>query len=556
MAGKSEKLPRRINYSALLYLNEVTSRVVAQTGIPSDRFHLGKLVLQSLKDDPDFILQIDGALGVSETNGSVLERSVRCATALRRLGVQRGDVMVFMAPNHLDLAIPFYAALYLGILIAGVDVSLGVQELEGTFEMHKPKVVFCQTGKASEIEAALKILNYKTQIVTFDKGNKFSTFTDLLQEYGDGTPVEDFVPSDFDPEETAALLTSTSGTTGLPKAAVLTHKNLTLGAISYMCSFHDFPTPTNLYLILSTLQWLTAGIHNIASPIFRYTRLQTSAPSTTRHIYDLINKFKPTCTLLTPPVMLSIVANEDKVECDLSCLETIFLAGNHVTTTLIDAVKTVAPQTDVVNLFGVSEAAGVVLMWDVEALKGSNGRVLGHLQYRLVDPETLEDIYEPDVPGELWLNGPSIFKGYYDNPKATKETFSEDGWFRTGDLLKRDNNHNYFFVDRIKTLLKYRVHQVSPVEVEGVIRRHPGVYDVVVIGVPDEVCGDLPAACVVTRSGYTVTAQEIKDLVKENLADSKQLRGGVVFMKQLPLTVTNKIDRRTLKKLVTEMIRE
>ncbi|XP_063833255.1 luciferin 4-monooxygenase-like [Ostrinia nubilalis] len=552
MTEKGKKQPQRINHSVWFYLDELASRVVAQTGIPSDRFHLGKVILQSLKDDPDFVLQIDGALGVSETNGSVLERSVRCATALSRLGVQRGDVMVIMAPNHLDLAIAFYAALYLGVIIAGVDMTLGVRELVETFNVQKPKLIFCQTDKASDVETALLKQNNKTHVITFDKGSKFYSFTDFLEENADDTRVEDFKPTDFDPEETVAFLTSTSGSTGLPKAAILTHKSLTILIPPNMSRCTDFPTPTKLSFSVSPLQWVSAGIQYTASPIYRYTRLQTSAPCTKEHIYDIINKYKPTSIIMSPTYMSILVAAEDRGRCDFTCFKSFVLGGSHVPTTLINTLKSMAPKADIIILYAMSEI-GTVTGLDEGTPLESIGKVMGHLQYRLVDPSTLEDIKEPNVPGELWVKGPTLFKGYYNNPEATKEAFSEDGWFKTGDLLRRDANYNFFFVDRLKTLLKYRNHQISPVEVEGVIRKHPGVVDVVVVGVPDEECGDLPAACVVPRAPGQLTAQEIKDLVKDNLTDTKRLRGGVVFMDHLPMMVSTKVDRMKLKKMVAEM---
>ncbi|CAG9791544.1 unnamed protein product [Diatraea saccharalis] len=142
-----------------------------------------------------------------------------------------------------------------------------------------------------------------------------------------------------------------------------------------------------------------------------------------------------------------------------------------------------------------------------------------------------------------------ILQEYYNNPKATEETFAEDRWFKTGDMFFRDENWNYFFVERIKLLLKYKSYQISPVEIEGVIRQHPGVLDVAVTGIPDEECGDLPVACVVRRSDQNITAQDIKDIVKETLSDAKQLRGGVIFLDEIPMTASTKVHRRRLKEI-------
>ncbi|XP_063833317.1 luciferin 4-monooxygenase-like [Ostrinia nubilalis] len=555
MSGKSLKLIQRNVFPTWYHVEELASRVVAQTGIPSDRFHLGKLILQSLKDDPDIVAQIDGALDVSETNGSVLERSIRCAIALKRLGVQKGDVMVLMAPNHLDLVIALYAALYLGILVTAIDITLGIRELEGRMEILKPKIIFCQTDRTSDIEIALNKLNTKPLIITFDRGNK-CCFTDFL--HSDDIKVEDFKPTDFDPEETVAAMMSTSGTTGQPKLAPLTHKNLAL-SVRQRLSPYNSPPPKLLLLFISPIWWVTAVNSYVLSTIFRVTRLQSSAPRTMEHIRELINKYKPHSATLNPNVLTSLLTSEG-TKCDFSCFSTIVICGCYLPKSLSDAIKVLAPNAVIVNIYGMSECGGVCMTWDVRdpitSICTPNAircTTYGHLQYRLVDISTLEDIEEPNVIGELWLKGPSVIKGYYNNPESRKDTFSEDGWFRTGDIMKRDSNYNYFFVDRVKTLINYRHKLVSPTEVEEVIRSHPGVYDVVVIGVPDEGYCDLPAACVVPRTGYTLTEEEIKDLVKENLEDHKQLRGGVVFMAELPTTATSKTDRRKLKEMLAEM---
>ncbi|XP_047999659.1 luciferin 4-monooxygenase-like [Leguminivora glycinivorella] len=436
---------RRVNDSVHWFMNELTSRVVAESGIPTDIHHIGKILLRSLKDDPDLVLQIDGATGEQETSGSVLERSVRCALALKKLGLQRGDVITLMAPNHLDVAIPYYAALYLGLIVAPIDRTLGVSE------------------------------------------NRFT----------------------------------------------------------------QFPTPTKMVFIISPLQWLTAIIMFHMAPILRFTRLQTSQPITTQHASQLINTYKPSYKIVSPPFLINLLRSE--VQCDFSCFETIIVGGSAVTADLIREVKKVAPNTEVLNGLGMSEVTSLVFISEgLEPESATVGKPIGGLQYRLIDVETQEDIYEPNTNGELWVKGPGIVKGYYRNPDATAETFTEDRWFKTGDLYYRDEHYNFFFVERIKLLLKYMNNQISPVELEALICQHPGVQEVAVTGVPEPQCGELPVACVVRRPGVHVTAEEIKQLVKENLADSKQLRGGVIFLDAIPRTSTTKVNRKKLKEIAMQ----
>ncbi|CAG9791543.1 unnamed protein product [Diatraea saccharalis] len=221
------KVPRYTNDAVHWFINELTSRIVAESGIPSDRYHLGKILIQSLKDAPDFLTQIDGATDERENNSSVLERTVRCANAMKAASLKVGDVVILMAPNHIDLVIPFYAALYLGVIVAAVDRTLGIQELRNSFNINRPRMVFCQNEKVSDIQNALDGLELDTLIVTFDKGDLCS-FNKFLERGINGPSVNEFRPTDFNPEDTIGLLIATSGTTGLPKSAAVTHKSLVI----------------------------------------------------------------------------------------------------------------------------------------------------------------------------------------------------------------------------------------------------------------------------------------------------------------------------------------
>ncbi|XP_050353164.1 luciferin 4-monooxygenase-like isoform X2 [Nymphalis io] len=544
----------RVNDAVNWFMEELTSRVVAESGISSDRFHLGKIILRSLKDYPDAVMQIDGATGESDTNANILEESVKCAVCFRNFGLKTGDVIVLMAPNHRSLCVPFYAALYTGVIVAAVDMTLGVKELQGTFSVNEPKIIFCQSEKATDIQVALNDIDLNATIVTFDKGDYLCSLKEFVEEYADDTPIDGFRATDFDSENAAAFLISTSGTTGLPKAAVTLHKNFIISVSSIWSRFDTFPSPTTMALVGSPLQWLTAIINFLGSPIFKYTRLQSSMPLTQGHAHYLINTYKPTYTIVSPTLMTTLIKEADE-KCDISCFETIFLGGSAVPLALIDEIKKICPNTEVLNIFGMSEIAGAAFHGDPE-YPAACGKPMACFQYRIIDISTQVDIYEPNVPGELWLKGPSIFKGYYKNIAATEEAFAEDGWLKTGDLFYRDENWNFYFLERIKLLLKYKSYQISPVEVENVIRQHPGVLDVAVTGIPDPESGELPVACIVIREGFDVTADDIKELVKGSLSDSKQLRGGVIFMNSIPMTASTKVHRRKLKELVQDLERQ
>ncbi|KAI5636455.1 AMP-binding enzyme domain-containing protein [Phthorimaea operculella] len=552
---------KRVNDSVHWYMDDLAFRVVAESGRPCDRFHLGKIILQGLKDSTDFVLQINAATGETETSGSVLERSIKCAVAMKKAGVQKGDVITLLAPNHLDVAIVYYAALYLGATFSAIDSNAKEDDLQRNLDCDQPKIIFCQDAKLADIQDALEKINHKAEIITFDghknkNVNSPCNFAEFINNSGDKDSINHFKPTDFDPETTIACLLSTSGTTGVPKKASITHKNFLITGPNLWSRFYDFPTPTRMALLPAPMQWISTILPMNMSPILRITRLQSSEPSTVQNLQEMINTYKPTFTATSTTMIGNLAQSAAKGQCDLSCFETIITGGGPVSKELLEEVRKVAPKAEVLPAYGFTEACSYFVL-DVGP-DDSCGKLAKYLEYRLVDIDTQEDIIESNKVGELWVKSPGVFKGYYKNPEATKEALTEDGWYKSGDLFYRDDQWNFYFVDRIKSLIRYKQYMISPAELESVIRRHPGVSDVVVSYVLDvtSYCLSLPVACVVRRPGYNVTAQEIKDIVRENLEDWKQLRGGVVFMEELPVTPTTKVDRKKLVAMIPKLTRE
>ncbi|KAI5638757.1 AMP-binding enzyme domain-containing protein [Phthorimaea operculella] len=549
---------KRVTDACRWYIEELSSRVVAESGRACDRFHLGKLILRGLKDAPDYTLQIDGSTGESASFASVLERSVQCASAFKQFGLGAGDVIVMMAPNNINMCVPFYAALYLGVLVSPIDRLLKIKELKDMFLIAEPKIVFCTTDRVKDVQTGLDELKLKSKIVTMDEKSEHIenaiSIDELLKKFGAKDNVQDFKPTDLDPEENIALLISTSGTTGLPKQACHTHKTFTVAISGIWSRESSFPSPFKTVIIISPMQWLSCVLQMIAAPIYRYTLLTSQMEIDKEHFYDLVNKYRPNNALCSPTKLATLVEPGTKDKCDMSCFKLLLVGGSAVSAELLKSVQEVAPNSEIFNAYGITEAGSNIFMWG-STVHNSVGVPDTHLQYRLIDVDTKKDIFERNKLGELWIKGPSVCKGYYKNEEATKNAFSEDGWYKTGDLLYRDEQNNFFFVDRLKMLFKYMNHQISPVEIQNVILQHPGVQDVAVTSVADQ-RGDLPVACVVRKPGHSVTAQEIKDLVKDSLTDTKQLRGGVVFMDKFPVTATTKVNYRELKKIVLEVEKE
>lgn len=165
-----------------------------------------------------------------------------------------------------------------------------------------------------------------------------------------------------------------------------------------------------------------------------------------------------------------------------------------------------------------------------------------------IDDPQLKGV-DTNVPGELFIRGPNVMKGYFNNEEATKATITSDGWLRSGDIATYDDKGLFYITDRIKELIKVNSLQVAPAELEAVLRDHPDVVEAVVVGIPHPVCGEVPRAFVVKRHKSTATEEDIKAFVAKQLARHKHLTGGVDFVDQIPKTNTGKILRREVKRL-------
>lgn len=195
-----------------------------------------------------------------------------------------------------------------------------------------------------------------------------------------------------------------------------------------------------------------------------------------------------------------------------------------------------APQTEFFQGYGLTETSPIATLSPKGIQNYSTvGWTASNCQTKIVDVDdpTFKGV-NTNVPGELWIRGPNVMKGYYRNEEATRATITPDGWLRSGDICTYDEHGLIYIRDRIKELIKVNANQVAPAELEAVLRDHPDVLEAVVVGVPHPICGELPRAFVVKRPGSTVTEDEIKAFVAKQVIKYKQLTGGVDFIDGKP----------------------
>jgi 4-coumarate--CoA ligase len=266
---------------------------------------------------------------------------------------------------------------------------------------------------------------------------------------------------------------------------------------------------------------------------------------------QVVQTYKISFVYLVPPILLLLSKHPLVDKYDISSLRMVNSGAAPLTRELIDAVNKRFP-LPVKQGYGLSETSPTthVQPWaDWDKTVGSVGKILPNLSAKYLDADLNE------VPlgkeGELAVKGPNVFKGYLNKPELTKASFTEDGYFRTGDIGFQDENGNFYITDRVKELIKYKGFQVAPAELEGLLIDHPKVDDAAVIGVyAEEQASELPRAYLVVKAGTPkteATAKEISDWLASKVAGHKKLRGGIRFIDEVPKSTSGKILRRILK---------
>jgi acyl-CoA synthetase (AMP-forming)/AMP-acid ligase II len=492
-------------------------------------------VLRKAAELPDRPALIDGPSGRTYTFAQLSELIHRFAGGLRSRGFGRGDVLALMAPNVPEYAIVFHGVAVAGGTVTTVNPTYGAEEVR--FQLADAGATMLVTiGMFAETARAAIEGTRVTEILTLDGAEGTENALDLLAAEPIGQ-----VPVDL--ADDVVVLPYSSGTTGLPKGVMLTHRNLVANALqtepciqpvehevalAFLPFFHIYGMSVLMNLGLST------GATVVTMPRFD---LEQALELTQRH--------RVTRFYAVPPVVLALAKHPVVDRYDLSSLVQIFSGAAPLGAELAaEAAKRVG--CEVVQGYGMTELSPVShCTVEGDFRPGTSGITVGSTEIRLVDPETGED-RGVGQEGELWIRGPQVMKGYLNNVEATRNTIDADGWLHTGDIAVLDEHDHVSIVDRVKELIKYKGFQVPPAELEALLVAHPKVADVAVIGVADDEAGEVPKAFVVPQPGVEVTAEELQEYVAGHVAGYKRVRI-VEFVDAIPKSPSGKILRRLLR---------
>lgn len=495
-------------------------------------------ILPALAARADLPVLIDGPTGRALT-GAMLEDMIRRLAGgltTRNLGpsLTGGHVVALMAPNIPEYAAIFHGVAYAGGTITTINPLYTADELRFQLNDARAEILitipaFLETAKAAIVGTGV------TEIFVLGEADA-TPFSDLL-----GAPQMAQTPVDLD--QHTLVLPYSSGTTGLPKGVMLSHASLVANVEQLRAVF---PLETGETSIAVLPYFHIYGMNAIMNPFLMQQAVQITMPRFDLEMFlRLIATHKVAKIFIVPPVVLALAKHPMIDSHDLSSLKVVFSAAAPLGAELAGACAT-RLNCDVIQGYGMTELSPVShCIKTGQNRPGASGVAVPQTQCRIIDTETGLDAVRGGT-GELWIKGPQVMQGYLNNPAATANTLDTDGWLRTGDIARIDEDGYLFIVDRLKELIKYKGFQVAPAELEALIQSHPDVADVAVVGMADEEAGELPVAFVVTKPGAVQDGTALQTFVADHVASYKQIRH-VRFVDAIPKSASGKILRRVLK---------
>ncbi|XP_066393047.1 4-coumarate--CoA ligase-like 7 [Miscanthus floridulus] len=482
---------------------------------------------------------VDAGTGESVPFGTFLSRLRALAAALRsRVGLAPGDVAFVLAPVGVHVPVLYYALMSVGAVVSPANPSLTAAEVSRLLALSNPSVAFAVAGTRGKLPPGL-------HTVLLDSPT-FLSFL-LHDEPEDDAAV---VVGQSDP---AAVLYS-SGTTGRAKAVVLTHRNLIASNVTRAPAAGDTLMLTvPLFHIYGFTFCLRA-----ASPAHTLVLHTARGRFDAAAVLAAMGRFGVTRLALAPPALLAIVRaaeEEATAAARVATLKTVSCGGAPVAADLIARFSRMFPGVSVAQGYGLTETTSGFCraVGDEEIARvGSVGRLSWGAEVKIVHPETGAAL-PPGVPGELWVRGPFVMKGYLGEKDSTSAILDSEGWLRTGDLCYIDKDGFVYIVDRLKELIKYKGYQVPPAELESLLQKHPDIVEAAVVPYPDDEAGELPVAFVVRHPGSHLHKSHIKEFVASQVVHYKRIHH-VFLVDSIPKNVAGKILRKDLAKLALRRI--
>ncbi|MBN9189175.1 MAG: AMP-binding protein [Microbacterium sp.] len=503
------------------------------------------------EEDLARVALIDPATGAETTYGALRAQVNAFAGALAARGVETGTVVGLLCPNVPAFATVFHGVLRLGATVTTINSLYTAGEIEKQLTDAGATWLITVSPLLPQAEAAAAAVGIPAaRLIVLDGAGAqgpdgHPNLRELLMEQR--TPPE----VAFDPATHVAVLPYSSGTTGIPKGVMLSHRNLVANVAQCVPNMNLDASDR----VLAVLPFF----HIYGMTVLLNLALRKRATLVTMPRFDLvefltiIQNFGCTYLYIAPPIAVALAKHPIVDQFDISSVHTVFsgaapldgetaeIAGRRINARMLQG-------------YGMSELSPVshamhFARHDVPV--SSVGQTLPNEVCKLVDTETGEEITEFEAdgktrPGELWVKGPNVMLGYLNRPDATAETIDADGFLHTGDVAVYHEGDYFSIVDRAKELIKYHGYQIAPAELEALLLGHPRIMDAAVIGVLDEEKEEIPKAFIVAAPDSGLTAEEVMGFVADSVAPHKKIRR-VEFIDAIPKSTSGKILRKDLR---------
>lgn len=445
------------------------------------------------------------------------------ARGLVKRGVKPGVRVGLLCSNRAEFLEIFYGAMRAGVVPVMMGILQPAETLAWIVQDAGIELVFCETALREKLPADVPV------VVIDGKGDGS---LEGLMDYG---PFEPFKPD----QDSIAFVAYTSGSTGRPKGALLSHRAHSWVA-EMISSDRDF-SPSDRMVVAAPL-YHKHGMNSIKCVLYGGSTVVLMPKFNARAYIEAINRYHMTVVSGVPTMLAMMLQQRDLLAGrDYSFVRLATLGGAPASDELIDQVAELFPNAQINLIFGITETSAALFGRHPQGAvrpRHSVGYPIAGNEFKLVGEE-------PDF-GTLHVRGPGMMSGYLNNPEQTAKRIDAEGWYNTGDILRRDEVGWYYFVGRADDMFTSSGHNIYPAEVELMLERHGDVDQAVVVPAPDKIKHAVPYAFLVKRAGSVLSEEDVKQHALKN-APPYQYPRKVVFVDALPLNTVGKIDRRTLE---------
>ncbi|KAI9808861.1 MAG: hypothetical protein M1827_007184 [Pycnora praestabilis] len=486
----------------------------------------------------------------------VKEYSTYLSTALvKKYGLKENQTVALFSPNTIWYPVAMLGTLRAGGVVSGASPAYNVEEMTYALKTADAKFLMTLPSSMKVAAAAAKSAGIPKERVFLLEGEMegFTTMKQLLnigKGYGENGQIKSSeLPRGKKNKDVCGFLSFSSGTTGLPKAVMISHQNVIAQCLQIQ---QITPADHDKVLAVLPLFHITGLVHGLHLPILINAEVYMLPSFTMDKMLSVVSNHKIKELLLVPPILIRMVRDPLVSKYDLSHIQRFSSGAAPLSEEIIHLLQEKFPKTSFKQGYGMTESCSCITSHppDKYSYKYAHtvGTVCASTEVKFIDPSTGAELGEGQ-PGELLARGPQCVMGYLNNPKATAETFDKDGWLHTGDEGSIDSEGVVRIHDRIKEMIKVKGIGVAPAELEDLLLGHDSVEDCAVLGIPDDYAGERPKAFIVCKKGVKGDeglGKMLMEYVQQKKVRHKWIKE-VEFVEEIPKSASGKILRRVLR---------